>query len=113
MLPFRGQSSIETMHAILHSQPPPLHARPALSAAAADDLQRIIDKCLAKDPDDRYQGMKDLVVDLKAARRRLDTVVDAGDDAACRDGGAETSARIVLIGRGLRSRSWPPLGLWL
>ena len=69
MVPFRGQSSIETIHAILHSQPPPLRA-PSLSAAAADDVQRIIDKCLAKDPDDRYQGMKDLVVDLKAARRR-------------------------------------------
>ena len=72
MVPFRGQSSIETIHAILHSQPPPLHA-PSLSAAAADDLQRIVHKCLAKDADDRYQGMKDLIVDLKAARRRLDT----------------------------------------
>lgn len=72
MVPFRGQSNIETIHAILHSQPPPLRA-PSLSAAAADDVQRIVDKCLAKDPEDRYQGMKDLIVDLKAARRRLDT----------------------------------------
>jgi eukaryotic-like serine/threonine-protein kinase len=72
MVPFRGQSSIETIHAILHSQPPPLRS-PSLSSAAADDVQRIVDKCLAKDADDRYQGMKDLIVDLKAARRRLDT----------------------------------------
>jgi serine/threonine protein kinase/Flp pilus assembly protein TadD len=72
MVPFRGQSSIETIHAILHSQAPPLRA-PSLPAAAAEDVQRIIDKCLAKDPEDRYQGMKDLIVDLKAARRRLDT----------------------------------------
>jgi serine/threonine protein kinase/tetratricopeptide (TPR) repeat protein len=72
MVPFRGQSSIETIHAILHSQPPPLRAQSVPPAAAAD-IQRIIDKCLAKDPEDRYQGMKDLIVDLKAARRRLDS----------------------------------------
>ena len=72
MVPFRGQSSIETILAILPSAPPPLRA-PALPAAATGDVQRIVDKCLAKDPDDRYQGMKDLIVDLKAARRRLDT----------------------------------------
>jgi eukaryotic-like serine/threonine-protein kinase len=73
MLPFKGASSIETMHAIMHGQPSPLRLPPELAATAADDLRRIIDKCLAKDPDDRYQGMKDLAVDLKAARRRLDT----------------------------------------
>lgn len=72
VVPFRGQSSIETIHAILHSQPAPLRGL-SMPQTAADDVQRIIDKCLAKDADDRYQGMKDLIVDLKAARRRLDT----------------------------------------
>ena len=72
VVPFRGQSSIETIHAILHSQPPPLRTT-SLPAMAVEDVQRIVDKCLAKDADARYQGMKDLIVDLKAARRRLDT----------------------------------------
>ncbi|HEX6063757.1 MAG TPA: FlgO family outer membrane protein, partial [Longimicrobiales bacterium] len=71
-VPFRGHSSIETIHAILHAPPPPLRPQ-SLPSATADDIQRIVDKCLAKDPDDRYQGMKDLIVDLKAARRRLET----------------------------------------
>jgi tetratricopeptide (TPR) repeat protein len=31
-------------------------------------LQRILRKCLAKDPEARYQGMRDLVVDLRALR---------------------------------------------
>src|SRR6478736_5154625 len=75
-LPFRGQSSIETIHAILHSPAPPLPIeRLLIPPAAASDVQRVIEKCLAKDPDDRYQGMKDLVVDLKAARRRMDSEV--------------------------------------
>jgi serine/threonine protein kinase/tetratricopeptide (TPR) repeat protein len=73
-LPFKGQSGVETMHAIIHDQPQPLHLRGGvLPPAAAQEVQRIIGKCLAKDPESRYQGMKDLVVDLKAARRRIDS----------------------------------------
>ena len=72
-LPFRGLSSVETMHAIMHTPAPPLNLHGlALPFGVVIELQRIIDKCLAKDPDDRYQGMKDLVVDLRATRRRLD-----------------------------------------
>jgi TolB-like protein/tetratricopeptide (TPR) repeat protein/predicted Ser/Thr protein kinase len=72
--PFRGKSGIETASAILHEPAPRLPALgPAVIAEAGADIQRIVDKCLAKDPADRYQGMKDLVVDIRAARRRLDT----------------------------------------
>ncbi len=67
--PFRAQSSLDTLHAILHAAPPPL---PAIASPAAPDVQRIINKCLEKDPDARYQGMKDLAVDLRAARRRAE-----------------------------------------
>jgi hypothetical protein len=45
---------------------------------ATADLQRVIDKSLAKEPGDRYQGMRDLVVDLRAARRRLEWVQNSG-----------------------------------
>ena len=68
--PFRGQNRVDTMHAVVHDPPPPL---PTSLGPAAEDLQRILDKCLAKDPDERYQGMRDLVVDLRAARRRLES----------------------------------------
>ena len=72
--PFRGKSGIETANAILHEPTPRLPSLgPAVVAEAGADIQRIVDKCLAKDPADRYQGMKDLVVDLRAARRHLDT----------------------------------------
>ena len=71
-LPFKGASSVETMHAILHEPAAPLRLQ-GMPPVAASDVQRIIEKCLAKDPDARYQGMKDLVVDLKAARRRMDS----------------------------------------
>ena len=72
--PFHGKSGIETASAILHAPAPRLPALgPAVVAEAGADIQRIVDKCLAKDPADRYQGMKDAVVDIRAARRRLDT----------------------------------------
>ena len=72
--PFRGNTGIDTMHAILHSPVPPLPALgPTVTAEATADVQRILEKCLAKDPADRYQGMRDIVVDLRAARRRLES----------------------------------------
>jgi serine/threonine protein kinase len=70
--PFKGASNVETLHAIMREPAPPLHITAPLEVAA--DLQRILDKCLAKEPGERYQGMRDLAVDLRAARRRLESV---------------------------------------
>jgi len=70
---FAGQSSLDTMHAILTQPVPALPALAGTPAEATAELQRIIGKATAKDPDDRFQGMKDLVVDLRAARRRLES----------------------------------------
>ncbi len=72
-VPFQGQSQLDTLHAILNQPIPHLPALSGLPAETASDVQRIIAKCTAKDPDDRYQGMKDVVVDLRAARRRLES----------------------------------------
>lgn len=73
--PFHRRTRIDTMHAILHD---PVPALPPSVGPISDDLQRIVEKCLAKEPDDRYQGMRDLVVDLRAARRRLDSSQQRG-----------------------------------
>ncbi len=74
--PFAGRTTIDTLHAILNIPAPPL---PPTVGAAATDLQRIVDKCLAKDPNERYQGMRDVLVDLRAARRRLDSLPITAD----------------------------------
>ena len=70
---FHGQSSLDTMQAILTQPVPPLSAIGGSSADTTAELQRVIGKATAKDPEDRYQGMKDLIVDLRAARRRLES----------------------------------------
>jgi eukaryotic-like serine/threonine-protein kinase len=72
--PFQGKTGVETASAILHLPAPRLPALgPTVAAETSADIQRIVDKCLAKDPADRYQGMKDVGVDLRAARRRLES----------------------------------------
>jgi serine/threonine-protein kinase len=69
--PFKGRSHVETLSAILNSPAPRVDIRGA--GDVTDDLQRVLDKCLAKDPEARYQGIRDLLVDLRSVRRRLES----------------------------------------
>ena len=57
--PFAGETSIEVMHAIRHDEPK-LDGLPLL-------LRRIVRRCLAKEPESRYQSMKDVALDLREA----------------------------------------------
>jgi serine/threonine protein kinase len=67
--PFQGPTGIDTLHAILRDRPPELSALgPDVTPEAGADLQRILDKCLEKEPSERYQTMKDLAVDLRHDR---------------------------------------------
>jgi serine/threonine-protein kinase len=67
--PFRAATFVETAQRILHEPPPPLTAaRPELPA----ELDRIVRKLLAKEPDERYATARDLLADLHALRRMLD-----------------------------------------
>jgi hypothetical protein len=69
-LPFSGDSPLDTLSAILRAQPEPVVTRNPETPA---ELQRILDKCLEKDPRDRYQDTRDLVVDLRRLRRATDS----------------------------------------
>src|SRR5262249_52433760 len=59
--PFRRRSTADTLSAILSDPAPPLQ----IDDVAATDLQRVLRKCLIKDPAARYQTMRDVVVDLR------------------------------------------------
>ncbi len=62
---FRRASIPETMVAILKEDAPPI------DAPIPAPLRWIVDRLLAKDPDDRYASSKDLHRDLRALRERL------------------------------------------
>jgi len=61
-LPFRGDHEAAVVYSIINSDPEPLTThRSDLSV----DTQRVIDKALAKDRDERYARAADLLTDLK------------------------------------------------
>ena len=68
-VPFEGTTNSDVIVAILEREPKPLTW--FLTKAPAE-LQRIISKALRKDREERYQGIKDLRLDLKSLKQELD-----------------------------------------
>jgi hypothetical protein len=65
---FEGKSEASLIGAIMHADPPPLSASQPLTPPLLD---RIVKKCLAKDPDERWQSARDV-------RSELQWVVEGG-----------------------------------
>jgi len=72
---FEGTSQASLISAILSSEPPPIAGLQPLSPPALD---RVIKKCLAKNPDERWQSAHDLTSELQwIAESGLQTAVAA------------------------------------
>jgi TolB-like protein/Tfp pilus assembly protein PilF len=67
--PFEGESVIKSLHMTVYEAPPLIAD---LNPSAPPELQRIVRRCLAKDPDDRYQSIKDVAIELRELRRELE-----------------------------------------
>jgi TolB-like protein/Flp pilus assembly protein TadD len=67
--PFEGESVIKSLHMVVYESAPPIAE---LNPSAPTELQRIVRRCLAKDPDDRYQSVKEVAIELKELRRELE-----------------------------------------
>ena len=65
---FAGEDAIDTLNKIIRGSPPSITA---LRPDASKRLQRIVRRCLAKNPKDRYQTAKDLSIELWELRREL------------------------------------------
>src|SRR5262249_12140641 len=74
-LPFQGETPTETISLILQKEPPPLTR---FTHEVPEELDRIVTKALEKDPEERYQTAKDLLIDLRHLKRKLE--VDAEID---------------------------------
>jgi len=59
---FQGKTQASLISAIMTSEPPPLATLQPMSPPA---LEHVVKKCLAKDPDDRWQSIRDLADELK------------------------------------------------
>ncbi len=69
-LPFRGELHQAVMYAILNQDPEPITG---LRTGIPLELERIISKALAKEPEERYQHVVDLQVDLKVLGKKAET----------------------------------------
>lgn len=70
--PFRGETQIEIMHAILKGEPPELSA---IHAIVPISLERIVRRCLEKDPNERFQSASDLAFALESMSTTSGTTV--------------------------------------
>ena len=97
---FAGDSHASLIAAILERDPPPLTDR---QQAAPPALERVVRKCLAKQPDARWQSARDLADALKwiaeerqsTSQRAFETVLPG------------TRPMQVAVGCGDRRRAWP------
>jgi Tol biopolymer transport system component/tRNA A-37 threonylcarbamoyl transferase component Bud32 len=63
--PFKGDTQMSLLSAIIKDTPAPLSE---VKRDVPRELSRIVQRCLAKDPEDRYQTAKDLRNDLRALK---------------------------------------------
>jgi serine/threonine protein kinase/Tfp pilus assembly protein PilF len=66
---FEGETPMDVIGAILHKEPIPIRQ---LIPEADPEVERIINKLLRKNPNERYQTVKDVLIDLKDVRRELE-----------------------------------------
>jgi len=62
--PFTGATSLETLQKVIHETPRPLGDEIPLP------LRMVVEKALEKDPAERYQSMREMVVDLRRFARQ-------------------------------------------
>ena len=66
---FEGKDALDSQHKIVYAPTPLIKET---NPTAPDELQRIVRRCLAKDPEERYQTIKEVVIELKDVRRELE-----------------------------------------
>ncbi|MEK6288399.1 MAG: protein kinase [Acidobacteriota bacterium] len=80
--PFAGESMANTISAILTHEPEPL-AR--YSREVPSEMERIVSKVLRKDREERYQSAKDLLIDLRRLKQRVDFEAELARSAGPHD----------------------------
>ena len=99
--PFKGHYDQAVMYSITSEEPEPMTA---LRTGVPMELELLVNKCLAKDADRRYQSTADMVVDLESLSEKLKSgkstilrtsaPVGAGTPAGPSDAGAGVVPRV-------------------
>jgi len=65
---FAGKDALDSLHKIVHAPTPQLKDANPLAPA---ELQRVVRRCLAKEPEKRYQSIKELAIELDDLQQEL------------------------------------------
>ncbi|MGH9947689.1 MAG: protein kinase domain-containing protein [Pyrinomonadaceae bacterium] len=65
---FQGDSLIKSLHNIIYEPAPQIKD---LNPSAPNAMQHIVRRCLAKDPEDRYQSIKEVAIELRDLRKEM------------------------------------------
>ena len=76
--PFGADSDVEAMHRILRDTPVPIDE---INPEVPSVLRRVIRRCLAKNPEKRFQSMKDLAIELREIVEEYDTLAATASDS--------------------------------
>src|SRR5947209_4920228 len=107
--PFAGDSVVDTLHRIIYEPAPAItHFNPS----ASPELQRVIRKCLAKEPEKRYQTIRDTANDLEELIEEMKGVSDiersVAPPASAITSGATKSTDDYRRGESTASGTHPP-----
>jgi Tol biopolymer transport system component len=75
---FQRETAVDTLSAILHEDPAPIAS---INPQAPAPLRWIVERCLAKDPDERYASTRDLARELETVRDHLSEASVSGEMA--------------------------------
>ena len=109
-MPFTGVTSSHTIVQILEKDPAPLSKRASVPA----ELERIVLKAMAKSPNERYQTAKDMLIDLRSLRKRLDlqAAIDQNTDDADKKSDKKRVLVIALIAMGVVTATIFGIYMW-
>jgi serine/threonine-protein kinase len=77
--PFRGKTALDVRYAVVYHKPKPIVEARGEDSAALRRIQEILDKALAKAPEDRYQKIENMRSDLQEVLREIDVDTTAGN----------------------------------
>jgi serine/threonine protein kinase len=69
-LPFSGEYEMAMMYSIVSTDPKPVRS---LRSEVSVGLEQIVNKALAKEPDERYQQINELLADLKSTTQKSES----------------------------------------
>jgi len=97
-LPFKGDYDQSVMYAIMNQDPEPVTG---LRTGVPMEWERVVNKVLKRNADERYQNVGDLLVDLKGLKKDLDSHVIPRTAKGVEKAERKTGIRKLAIGTGI------------